>query len=282
MSQPTLFMWPVNTDTFPLRIVPKGEFAYETECLSRQRMWEVVAQLANEVRVAKAVLLYLSGDYFDSFWTCLELLAIQFYRMRPDQGIRDGYTADPLTGALHPLTFEAGDLPVAILTPQQRERFNHLRKNHDPGSVAPEGRRPRAGLFDQLIGWVVQQIGFYDPEFSSSSWWRNMLVPCPNCRPHRRSAIDVNWNQHLAIEAYGYFACSSDQLRVDEPMCCPRCRQAFFLTQVKPPRTLWIPGLTGRAWPQDMAVIEYEPVWEVVTERQRNNPQHPQGFKASS
>jgi hypothetical protein len=56
------------------RIVPDGEYAYERECVTRQQMWEVVARILHEITSTGRVAIFRSVDYFDSFWTCSELL----------------------------------------------------------------------------------------------------------------------------------------------------------------------------------------------------------------
>jgi len=70
------------------RVVPKGEFAYETECMTRQMMWATVARLEQEIHYARAFLLVRSDDYFDSFWTTTEYFIARFFHELPNREIQ--------------------------------------------------------------------------------------------------------------------------------------------------------------------------------------------------
>src|SRR2546423_136419 len=52
-----------------VRIIPEGEYAYAKECVTLQQQWETVARLRREMNACRRVLIVLSDDYWDSFWT---------------------------------------------------------------------------------------------------------------------------------------------------------------------------------------------------------------------
>ena len=248
----------------PLRVVPKGEFAYESECMTRQMTWATVAALEKEIRRARGVMIVASADYLDSFWTASELLITLLFRRDPDGTIRGGILLDEKGlepgPAAAPRWFSIDDP-----TPAERREYNRLLRQSDAGTVAPERRRNNPGLIGAFFGLIAAATGHSrTPE--GEWWWSDLMVPCPGCRPSGRAASQLRWSAHLAMEGYGYFPVSLSELagRTEASARCPACDQAVRLVSRRPPRTFWVPGPLGRPWPADLEVIEREPLWETT------------------
>lgn len=248
----------------PARVVPKGEFVYETECLTRQQTWSVVARMEREIQAARGFMVIRSFDYFDSFWTTSELLIALLFRRQDDGTIGGGLVVDereldrpgPVAGANF-------DVPPA--TSAVRDEYCRLMRQGDPGTVAPELRRGTSGVFGRLFGALSQVTGHADSP-SGDWWWSEVLVPCPKCRPVGKTADELSWERHLGFEGYGYFPLDRRELegKAEASVRCPRCGGPSHLISRREPRTLWVPGPLGRPWPPEMQMIEYEPVWEIL------------------
>ena len=248
----------------PVRVVPKGEFAYETECMTRQMMWATVAALEEEIRWARGVMIVASDDYFDSFWTSSETLITLMFRRKPSGEIDGGLLVDEdglsLDRPVPPNSFE-----VPSPTSDEIAEYNRLLRQSDPGVVAPEMRRDNRGF----LGLVFKAITYLTGHAQAPKgdwWWSELLVPCPHCKPNHRMPQEVNWSSHLSLEGYGYFSVAQSHLSGQKQVTvqCPNCNQSVRLVNRKLPRTLWVPGPLGRPWPDEMAMIEYEPLWEVA------------------
>jgi hypothetical protein len=248
----------------PVRVVPKGEFAYETECMSRQRMWATVALFEREISWGQDFLIVYSDDYLESFWTTAELFAALYFH--PERHVDDRVW---LAGedALTPTEPSFHPLPVEPPSGDQRKEYRRLLRQADPGVVAPEMRRERNGLAGLFFSAVYRLTG-HAAAPGDDRWWSEVLVPCPHCRPHRRVAGTLDWSAHLQLEGYGYFSISRSCLDGERvaTVRCPGCDAEVKLVNRRPPRTLWVPGPLGRPWPKTMQVIDEEPVWEVEHE----------------
>ena len=75
------------------RIVRKGELAFERECMPSQQLWATVARLEQMINWAEGFALVKSDDYFDSFWTTMELFVAMAFRDK-GHGIRGGLLVD--------------------------------------------------------------------------------------------------------------------------------------------------------------------------------------------
>jgi hypothetical protein len=251
-----------------VRIVPEAEYAYRTECLTRQQMWEAVARLTHEMTATRKVAVFLSEDYFDSFWTSSELLSLIKHRSAFDGSLTDTFLARPRSdGWLLPLSIRA-EVPVPTLTSYQSRRLFKILNNTDPMTVAPETQVPPSG-FGKLLALVLRStMGYYDPEFTGDSFWKVIRVPCTVCRPGGRTAGRVDWDRHLfwpeqdaGPDYFGYFPCTHEQLATGI-VHCPGCRTQLRVRSTRPPRTLWVPVQTTEK-NRDRPVIQEHPVWEV-------------------
>ncbi|HYP52339.1 MAG TPA: hypothetical protein VEQ42_02300 [Pyrinomonadaceae bacterium] len=249
----------------PARVVPKGEFVYETECMTRQMTWATVAGLEQEMHWARGVMMVLSEDYFDSFWTTSELLITLIFRRRPGGEIDGGLllSEEELSSSSRPVAPNSLDAPPPSAA--DVKEYKRLLRQSDPGVVAPEMRRGSEGL----VGLVFKAITYATGHARSPKgdwWWSEILVPCPRCRPRRRTAEELDWSAHLRLEGYGYFVVPRARLqgRTQATVSCTNCRESVTLVNRRPPRTLWFPGPLGRPWPAEMEMIEREPLWEVL------------------
>jgi hypothetical protein len=256
-----------------VRMVPKNEYAYATECVTLQQMWEGVARLTHEMTATKNVAVFFSEDYFDSFWTSSELLSMIKHRGREGGAVERGYLIpDESEAAWQPLRAGGPQLPVRPLTDAQSKRLFKILNNSDPLTTAPDTQVPPQGLLGNLLALVLRPtLGYYDPEFMGDNFWKMVRVPCPHCRPRKRRAQDVDWDEHLTfrdavseVDYFGYFPVAAEQL-ARGTVRCPGCRHALRLKNVRPPRTLWAP-LASLEKNRERPVIEEHPVWEVVAE----------------
>jgi hypothetical protein len=254
-----------------IRMVPKGEYAYETECVTRQQMWEIVARLQYEIRACKNRVVFWSNDYFDSFWTASELLCILYVCARNRDGSAQGayWAPDKKSALVHPLHVGVPEFPVPEITKAQENWFWKILNNSNPKTVAPETQIPPSGL-GRLTAFLLRPtMGYYDPRFTGASFWNDIRVPCPHCKPKERRPEEVDWDQHMNLDSdeeidyFGYFSVSHEQLARGRVQC-PNCKNWVRLRNERPPRTVWVPILTTE---QDKSrpVIEESPVWEVIT-----------------
>lgn len=253
-----------NRVALPVRVVPKGEFAYETECMTRQMMWSTVAALEQEIHWARGVMIVLSDDYFASFWTSSEMFTALVFRQKPDGEIDGGILLNEkglsLRSRITPTSFD-----VPSPTASEIKEYKRLLRQSDPGVVAPEMRRGTEGLVGLIFKGITHLTGHAQtPE--GEWWWSEVLVPCPRCKPPQRTPQEVNWSAHLRLEGYGYFAVPQSQLKGqnEATVQCPSCKRPVELANRKSPRTLWVPGPLGRPWPEEMEMIEQELLWEVT------------------
>lgn len=253
------------------RMVPKNEYAYETECVTLQQMWEGVARLTHEMTATKNVAVFFSEDYFDSFWTCSELLSALKHRGREGDAVERCYLVrDPSNAEWQPLRVGVPQFPVSDLNDAQSKRLFKILNNSDPLTTAPDTRVPPEGMLGNLLAMVLRPtLGYYDPEFTGDNFWKSVRVPCPHCRPRGRRARDVNWDEHLKLggaasetDYFGYFSVSMERLARGAAEC-HRCLRALRLKSERPPRTLWAP-LAALEKNRERPVIEEHPVWEVV------------------
>jgi hypothetical protein len=247
----------------PVRVVPKGEFVYETECMTRQMTWATVAGIEQEMHWARGVMIVLSKDYFDSFWTSSEMLITLMFRRKPDGEIEDGLLLNEEELSPGP-PVPPSSFDILSPTASEIKEYKRLLRQGDPGVVAPEMRRGNEGL----IGLIFKAITYASGHAQSPKgewWWSEVLVPCPHCRPRHRPPRGINWSAHLRLEGYGYFAVPRSQLDGQKQVTatCPNCSRTVKLVNRRPPRTLWVPGPLGRPWPKEMEMIEREPLWEV-------------------
>lgn len=253
--------------SLPARVVPPGQFVYETECMPRQRMWEIVARIEREIHFAPGLVILRSRDYFDSFWTCSELLIALFHRLQPDGSIAGGWLVEPEElDLLRPLGFsgQPDRLPVPLLAEPERKEYRRLLRQSDPGTVAPEMRRANSGL-SGLVFRLLYRLSRHSETPQDDAWWHEFLVPCPKCRPSGRDPRQLCWADHLRAEGYGYFGVAASQIRDGATVQCPACSSQLVLRNRREPRVLWVPGPLGRPWPEDMEVLEKEAVLEVGT-----------------
>jgi hypothetical protein len=161
--------------------------------------------------------------------------------------------------------FQNLSVAAAPITPQHRKQYADRLRQSDPGVVAPEMRRTQSGITGLLFKAIAALTG-HSRAPSGDQWWNTVLVPCPNCRPRHRSEQQVHWEQHFAIEGYGYFPVATAELAGQKEIAarCPRCEKEVALVNRRIPRTMWIPGPLGRPWPPEMEMIDHEPLWEAV------------------
>lgn len=256
-----------------IRMVPEAEYSYKTECLTRQQMWEGVNRLFYEMKATKKVAIFLSEDYFDSFWTCSELLSLIKYRYNPsNNGIKQTYLVQKQnTFELLPLYIKSPHFPIKPLTSAQSHRLYKILNNSDPLTIAPETRIPARGLTKLLAFFLRPTMGYYDKEFTGNSFWKVIQVPCPHCAPKKRKAEQVDWNKHLnldnektIIDEFGYFPSTEKKLRTGS-IQCPNCLRQVRIENKRLPRTIWIPIQTTEK-NQNRPVIEEQSVWEVVNQ----------------
>ena len=255
-----------NRIHLPVRVVPKGEFAYETECMTRQQMWATVAMLEREIHWAKGILIVRSEDYLDSFWTASELFITLTFRRKYNGDIEGGILLDE--SALSPGPSVGGSsFGVTPPTRQEIDEYNRIVRQADPGTVAPEIARETSGLSGVFFKLISAATG-HSASPQGDWWWAEVMIPCQNCNPFQRKPFDVNWADHLNLQGYGYFSVPKSSLNnkkeVSVKCPAPNCGKKVELINRREPRTIWIPGPLGQVWPDNMEMISYEDVWEVV------------------
>lgn len=252
-----------------VRLVPQQQYAYETECVTRQQMWEVVACLHREMRATKASAIFLSEDYYCSFWTCSELFSLIKYPRNADGiTINQGYlVADHSSTVLNPLAMGTPVFPVPQPTKKQENRQWRILNNSDPMSSAPDTRIPPSGPAKVLALLLRPSFGYFSPEFIGFDFWDALRVPCPHCKPRGRKPWQIDWDEHLKFELgegtvdyYGYFSASPEKLQTGN-IECPHCHNRIRLKNERPPRTLWMPLMTTEK-DQTRPVIIEQPLWE--------------------
>ena len=257
-----------------VRMVPPNEYAYPTECVTYQQMWESVARLMHEMRATQRVAIFWSDDYFDSFWTASEFLTTLWMLER---GRETGKTMldeaffvrDP--SSLHVQPFRDGLTDLAVQLPDQAgmKRFAKLINNSDPITSAPETQVSPHGAA-KLIAWLLRRrMGFYDPDFMASTFWHTVRVPCPICKPDRRSPREVDWHRHMmllddspTVDYFGYFPVEPQTLETGTATC-PRCSTTLHLENKRGIRTLWVPVQTTEP-DKSRPALQTHKVWEVI------------------
>lgn len=130
--------------------------AYETECVTRQQMWEVIACLFREMYATRKKVVFLSEDYYSSFWTCSELLSlIRWSHNRRDRTIHNAYVvSNHADTELFPLEIETPTVPIPRPTRQQANRLWRIFNNGDPMTSAPDTRIPPSS-FDKGLARLI-------------------------------------------------------------------------------------------------------------------------------
>ncbi len=235
-------------------------------------MWEVVACLHREMRATKLSAIFLSDDYYSSFWTCSELFALANYPRNADgTTINRGHLiTDRSSIVLDSLAMGTSAFPVPLPTRMQKNRQWRILNNSDPMSSAPDTRIPPSGPAKVLALIMRPTFGYFSPEFTGPDFWDVLQVPCPHCKPENRRPEQIDWNEHLkfeldeeAIDYYGYFSVSSEKLLMGS-VKCPHCHNRIKLKNKHPPRTLWMPIMTTEE-DQSRSVIIERPLWETKT-----------------
>ncbi|MFI0938764.1 hypothetical protein [Streptomyces sp. NPDC021020] len=261
-----------------VRMVPPSEFSYPTEVVTRAQMWEGVARLQREIEATSRILVYLTGDYADSFWCAGELMCAA-YMLLHTQGVRlgrlpriaDAQVVVPGVPGTTPLTRAAADGLLRLPDHEQVRRLTVLLTNCDPVSAAPESRIAPTGPARPLSR-VLRRWGFYDPEVVQEHFWSRVRVPCPRCAPHGRAPDALDWDAFLrapeqsggGVDAFGYFDAPQDGLAAGR-VGCPGCGRDCRLVNRRGVRTLWMPLLTTEK-DRDRPVVVRTPVWEVVAD----------------
>ncbi|MCQ3938569.1 MAG: hypothetical protein DPW18_16200 [Chloroflexi bacterium] len=257
-----------------VRMVPANEYSYPTECVTLQQMWEGAARLMHEIRSIGRVLIFMTEDYFDSFWTATEFLtALWMLGRDPITGktMLDEafFVRDPDRGDLQ--SFRDGFLELGIPTLDQyaMDRFAKLINNGDPITSAPETQAPPSGFAKWIAALVRGPYGYYEPEFTTPDYWNVVRVPCPVCKPKNRPPEKIDWHQHMrladaspASDYFGYFPVDPRQLETGK-VTCPNCRTTMTLENKRGVRTLWAPIMTTEK-DRNRPVIQEHKIWEVV------------------
>lgn len=249
-----------------VRMVATGEYAYPTECMSAQQLWEGVWRLGREMNRCPKVMIHYSDDYFDSFWTSSELLWLLRFRQQ-GQNIRN---VKINTGnQIDDLVIGPKGLNVPPLVADESRWLKQVLNNSDPYTAAPETQIPAQGAAKVLKAVLKPLMGYYKEEFTSPAWWSVIRVPCPYCRPSRRAPEQVEWMRHIqnhltpfdSVDYFGYFPVQEADL-VKGHVQCPQCRNTLQVANQKPPRYLWMPIQTTER-DQEREMFVENRVWEV-------------------
>lgn len=251
-----------------VRIVPQQQYAYETECVTRQQMWQVVAGLNREMRATNRRVIFLSKDYFSSFWTCSELLSLIRWPRNSDSNCINGayFVLDHSSIELHPLEIGTQTLPMPRLSKQQANRFWHILNNSDLMTSAPDTQIPPSSFAKGLAPLLRP----FNADFTGPDFWQMIRVPCLHCSPKGRTPDQIDWDAHLqfkignTIDFYGYFSVYPEEPQMGNVQC-PQCLKRINLKNVRSPRTLWVPLMTTEK-DQTRPVIFEQTFWEVSEE----------------
>jgi len=256
-----------------IRMVPASEYAYPTECVTLQQMWEGVARLMHEMRATQRILVFMSDDYFDSFWTSSEFLAALWMLGKhppKNKPMIDKVNFVRDSNSTHLQLFPNGfvELKVPMMDQSGMDRFPKLINNADPITSAPETQVPPHGFAKLIEAFMRKRFGYYDPEFVTSSYWNTVRVPCPVCKPRNLSPQQVDWKRHMMlsdnspkIDYFGYFPAEPCELESGR-VTCPHCLTRLRLENNRGVRTLWVPIQTTEK-DQSRPVLQEHKVWEV-------------------
>ena len=238
----------------PFRVVMKGEYAEDNECMSQQMMWSILANLELEVKNAFAFLVVNSPSYPKSFWAMSELFISQRYRhtrrKEAGQELIVSSARDP------------GEPVGAVLEPDGMavRRYRLLVREGDARTSTAERLRPTSGFRGMLAKAMYFLQGYrLDPD----DWWNTILLPCqnPECNHAPDSLDGVNLEKHLDLAYYGYFPIRA-RLRPGEraEFRCPICRKMMRISAQTLTRHLWVPGPMFQAWDGINDFLREEPV----------------------
>jgi len=250
-----------------VRMVAEGEYAYPTECMTAQQLWEGVAKLGYETNRTREVVIWYSDDYFDSFWTSSEFLWLMRFRLNGNM-IRDARFIHG--NGISNVTIGHNGINVPSLNAQELEWVKMVLNNSDPFTAAPETQIPARGGAKLIQAILGPLMGYYREEFTGPDWWNVIRVPCPYCRPLKRPANQVKWIHHIqnhlipfgAVDYFGYFSVEEAQLRTGH-VKCPQCQYTMKVVNKRPSRFLWMPIQTTER-DQEREMFVENRVWEVV------------------
>lgn len=217
-------------------LINPGDLAFETECLSAQRTWEVVSVIERKINAADEVFISLTEDFFESFWTMSELLALIYGRVKSKEKV--GKTFIVIDGELEsarPIKIDSEEIilpkhygSIPLLTKQQEKRLGRIFSNSDPGTVAPDSQD--VIIHNKKKGEIPDFIDSFNDRIYSETWRDDILVSCLYCRPKKRKVFDnFSWDDHLNIDGYGYFIVNSESIANSEQIVCPNCKKEIKL-----------------------------------------------------
>lgn len=249
-----------NHTNLPVTLIQPRELATDAECMTRQRMWEVVVRLMDRIHYAQANYIYVSDNYFDSFWTRSEILAIAYTRKQ----WRNVRLESKVVRDVHDDLSDLDDfdtLGIPALTDGQIQRLARITSNSDPGTMGPES----VEVIRERSQGPLGELPYFQDTIWSERWWNDVMVPCPSCKPRHSQASEIDWERHLAIEDLWYFPIQKEILQGDAvSIDCPTCGTQITLNRLALPRTLWVPGPRNKPWPETLQMIEPEYIWEAT------------------
>ena len=137
-----------------VRIIGKGEMAYDNELLTAQRRWSVLSMIDRIIVPSTEFWIYGTENYLDSWWTRGELITL-FYSLKNSTAARARLRYyDPANHQMSPVVPE---IYQSTMTEAQHLRMARWYANCDPLQMGPEAveqMRQMRTIVNALPNWL--------------------------------------------------------------------------------------------------------------------------------
>jgi hypothetical protein len=226
----------------PVRYFPPATLS--DELATEQRRWQILSTIDRFIGPASEVWIYLSQEYFNSWWTLGELAALSYrgingYRGKSGPRVR---IYDPQRDALHDLP--EGWLPA--MSQEQNRRMARWYANSDTAEMGPESvvvMRMMANM--PLVGRLKY---FRDPVWSDE-FWRHPILDCAACRKIGERGTGFDVDDFLWTRGPGFQRLTPEEMALcveQREVVCPNpaCGTHYEVYEDKP-QYLWMPVING-------------------------------------
>lgn len=253
-----------------VRYFPPGALAYDDELLTEQQRWQLLSIIDRWMWPAEEIWLYVTPDYFDSWWTRGELVALSYRYACGGGPIPNLRIYDPHENRIIGIS----EMYLPSLNEEQRSRITRWYSNSDPGTMGPESMQAIRSLRSIPL---IRNIGYVKDHVWTREFWDFPLLQCVNCGRmiQNYNTIKTNiakTNVDFDIDA---FIWSTEPLlfrltpeRVMEAskrgeIECPKCKKLYKLKSSLP-RYLWMPTRMGKVTGPDGASLIQLPTYRIA------------------